>query len=222
MEETTSSSSCKSANSNMKEGNLSLGKSLSDCRLWIGNLDSKVREFNLLKMVEKFGPLAEFDFLYHRTGPQIGQPRGYAFVTYKELEHARKAQKTLDGLEVFSRKLAVKWAHAQDEAKFITKPKVMPPILTISKETPSNSTKKVSKEKKIAALEEQLKLLEEKSSGEMAFTPDIGAPSKPTTVIYNYIERNPRVGNSQGKLTSSYKSNYSDSSRPYNKRMRRK
>lgn len=74
-------------------------------------------------MVEKFGPLAEFDFLYHRTGPQTGQPRGYAFVTYKELEHARKAQKTLDGLEVFSRKLAVKWAHAQDEVclkKFYT------------------------------------------------------------------------------------------------------
>ncbi|RXG73145.1 hypothetical protein Avbf_07245 [Armadillidium vulgare] len=181
MEETTSSSSCKSANSNMKE-----------TYLWE----------NLYQIVD--------------CGLEIWIQK------LEKLEHARKAQKTLDGLEVFSRKLAVKWAHAQDEAKFITKPKVMPPILTISKETPSNSTKKVSKEKKIAALEEQLKLLEEKSSGEMAFTPDIGAPSKPTTVIYNYIERNPRVGNSQGKLTSSYKSNYSDSSRPYNKRMRRK
>ena len=70
-------------------------------------------------MVEKFGPLVEFDFLYHRSGPQAGQPRGYAFVTYKQYKDAYSAQRTLDCIDVLGRKMAVKWAHAQDEVKFV-------------------------------------------------------------------------------------------------------
>ena len=65
--------------------------------------------------MEKFGELVEFDFLYHRSGSQIGQPRGYAFVTYKTYLDATIAQKTLDGLDILGRKMAVKWAHAQEE-----------------------------------------------------------------------------------------------------------
>ena len=71
--------------------------------------------YQLLKLVEKFGTLVEFDFLYHRSGPLNGQPRGYAFITYNNLDSARKAQSSLDGIEICNKKLAVKWAHAQDE-----------------------------------------------------------------------------------------------------------
>ena len=66
-------------------------------------------------MVENFGPLVEFDFLYHRSGPQAGQPRGYAFVTFKSSQAAQSAMQVLDGKIVLGRRLAVKWAHAQDE-----------------------------------------------------------------------------------------------------------
>ena len=73
-------------------------------------------------MVEKFGTLAEFDFLYQKTGgsdgkpPSVGGvPRGYAFVTYKTVQSARSAQRTLDGLDISGRKLAVKWAYLQDQ-----------------------------------------------------------------------------------------------------------
>ena len=39
--------------------------------------------YNFLKIVQKPGNIEKLDFLFHRSGPQIGQPRGYAFVTYK-------------------------------------------------------------------------------------------------------------------------------------------
>ena len=74
--------------------------------------------YKFLKMVEKFGTLAEFDFLYQKTGVDgrgVGVPRGYAFVTYQTAESAQSAQRTLDGLDVAGRKLAVKWAHLQDQ-----------------------------------------------------------------------------------------------------------
>lgn len=71
-------------------------------------------------MVEKFGKLAEFDFLYQKSGGDkggVGLPRGYAFVTYEDATSARSAQRTLDGLDVAGRRLAVKWAHLQDQVK---------------------------------------------------------------------------------------------------------
>lgn len=80
--------------------------------------------YKFLKMVEKFGALAEFDFLYQKSGGTgttgdrgggVGIPRGYAFVTYQNAESAQSAQRTLDGLDVAGRRLAVKWAHLQDQ-----------------------------------------------------------------------------------------------------------
>ena len=79
--------------------------------------------YKFLKMVEKFGTLAEFDFLYQKTGGGVngggggggGVPRGYAFVTYMSASSAQSAQRTLDGLVVAGRRLAVKWAHLQDQ-----------------------------------------------------------------------------------------------------------
>lgn len=41
--------------------------------------------FQLLKIVQQCGPIEKFDVLFHKSGPQCGQPRGYAFVTYKDV-----------------------------------------------------------------------------------------------------------------------------------------
>ena len=38
--------------------------------------------YTLLKLVQKFGQLKKFDFLYHKFGPDKGKPRGYCFVTF--------------------------------------------------------------------------------------------------------------------------------------------
>ena len=37
----------------------------------------------MVKILQKYGTLKKFDFLYHKSGPDIGKPRGYCFVTYE-------------------------------------------------------------------------------------------------------------------------------------------
>lgn len=53
--------------------------------------------------------------LFHRSGPQAGQPRGYAFVTYKESKDAEKAKNVLHNLKLGSKHLVVRWAHSITE-----------------------------------------------------------------------------------------------------------
>ncbi|XP_025112790.1 probable RNA-binding protein 18 [Pomacea canaliculata] len=82
----------------------------NDRRLWIGNLDLRISEFVLLKLVQKYGELERFDFVYHIHGPDKGKPRGYCFVTYATRQIAEKAMKSLNGKLALSRRLAVHWA----------------------------------------------------------------------------------------------------------------
>ncbi|KAH9975281.1 hypothetical protein BGW80DRAFT_1296273, partial [Lactifluus volemus] len=51
-------------------------------RLYIGNLHPTVDEYTLIQIFSKFGNLARLDFLFHKSGPLRGKPRGYAFVEY--------------------------------------------------------------------------------------------------------------------------------------------
>lgn len=38
--------------------------------------------YTLLQVFSKFGKIAKLDFLFHKSGPMKGKPRGYAFVEY--------------------------------------------------------------------------------------------------------------------------------------------
>ncbi|XP_066957634.1 probable RNA-binding protein 18 [Macrobrachium rosenbergii] len=186
-----------------------------DRRLWVGNLDTRMREYQLLKMVENFGPLVEFDFLYHRSGPQAGQPRGYAFVTFKSSQAAHAAMQMLDGKVIFGRRIAVKWAHAQDESVYErSKEKPAPPILSGGKAESSQ----ISKKSKIAALEAKLKLLEEDNL-KVNLTPDVGASaSNPTSVTYSFIERKAKMQGHKSTSRSQYSTNPYPRSRTSKKR----
>ncbi|XP_064616665.1 probable RNA-binding protein 18 [Liolophura sinensis] len=82
------------------------------CRLWVGNLDTRITEFTLLKLLQKYGSLDKFDFLYHKSGPDQGKPRGYCFVSYHSPEEASRAIQGLNGKLALSKKLIVRWAHA--------------------------------------------------------------------------------------------------------------
>ncbi|OCH93219.1 hypothetical protein OBBRIDRAFT_802098 [Obba rivulosa] len=53
-------------------------------RLYIGNLHSTVDEYTLLQAFSKFGRISKLDYLFHKTGPLKGKPRGYAFLEYAE------------------------------------------------------------------------------------------------------------------------------------------
>jgi len=57
--------------------------------------------------------------LFHRSGPQAGQPRGYAFVTYKVIQDAKRAKDALHNLKVGSKNIIVRWAHSVTEVQYI-------------------------------------------------------------------------------------------------------
>lgn len=39
--------------------------------------------YHLLKLLQKFGTVKQFDFLFHKSGALEGQPRGYCFVNFE-------------------------------------------------------------------------------------------------------------------------------------------
>lgn len=45
----------------------------------------RINWFQLLKIVQKCGQIEKFDMIFHKSGPQAGQARGYAFVTYHDV-----------------------------------------------------------------------------------------------------------------------------------------
>lgn len=127
----------------------------SDHHLWIGNLDSRLTEFSLLKILQKFGSLKKFDFLYHKSGPEQGKSRGYCFVSYESRENAERAMAKMNGKLVLSKRLIVKWAHkdpAEDQK---------------SKSHDKESVEKedvVSPQSKIKAIEAKLQKMQEDGS----------------------------------------------------------
>lgn len=68
--------------------------------------------YQLLKLLQKHGTIEKFDLLFHRSGPLVGQPRGYAFVTYSSKDEATLAKQILHNILVGNRKINVTWAHS--------------------------------------------------------------------------------------------------------------
>ena len=131
-------------------------------KLWIGNLDSKLTEYQLLKICERFGEVSSFDFLYTITDTGKRYPRGYAFVTYSTATSAEAATKALNGVKVLSRELVVRPANPKtDPVKNPARP--IPPALR------AGTGDKLSKEQKamkIKALEAKLARMEKKGEQE--------------------------------------------------------
>ncbi|OWF56095.1 probable RNA-binding protein 18 [Mizuhopecten yessoensis] len=128
-----------------------------DCRVWLGNLDSRLTEFSLLKVLQKYGSLKRFDFLLHKSGPDVGKPRGYCFVSYQHRKDAERAVKGLNGKQALSKRMIVKWAHAEKhEVEPVTRLSVKKdPVTFVTKEDNH------SPESTIKAIEEKLRNMEE-------------------------------------------------------------
>ena len=78
-------------------------KSDKNVKLWIGNLDTKLDEFQLLKILEQFGKISSFDFLYHLNDRGSRTPRGYAFVTYELVTSAMEAINVLHKKKILTK-----------------------------------------------------------------------------------------------------------------------
>jgi len=136
-----------------------------ECRLWIGNLDPKVTEYAMLKLLQRYNvTIKSFDFIYHRTGPEKGQPRGYCFVTLSTSEEAAKIMNKLNGKMALSRRLAVKYAELEKRDR------PSPAVASVPVSVPQLSTEPpknvgLSVEGKIHAIEEKLKMMDENKDG---------------------------------------------------------
>ncbi|KAG8141943.1 putative RNA binding motif protein [Naja naja] len=135
-------------------------------RLWIGNLDPKITEYHLLKLLQKFGKVKQFDFLFHKSGVLEGQPRGYCFVNFETKQEAEQAIHCLNGKLALSKKLVVRWAHAQVKRYDQNKNEKTLPISlepSSSTETPQSN---LSVSTKIKAIETKLKMMSENPDAE--------------------------------------------------------
>ena len=68
--------------------------------------------FELVRLFQNCGVIDKLDYLFHKTGPQAGQPRGYAFVTFFKREDAVRARREFDGKVLLGRTLYVKTARS--------------------------------------------------------------------------------------------------------------
>ncbi|XP_062206196.1 uncharacterized protein LOC133908084 isoform X2 [Phragmites australis] len=78
-----------------------------ESRLYVGNLDFRISESDVIKMFSPFGKIIAEDFLWHTRGPKRGEPRGYAFVQYTTKEEAQLAKEKMNGKLVCGRPMVV-------------------------------------------------------------------------------------------------------------------
>ncbi|KAF9219292.1 hypothetical protein BS17DRAFT_789608 [Gyrodon lividus] len=79
-------------------------------RLYVGNLSPTVDEYTLLQVFSKFGQISKLDFLFHKSGPNKGKSRGYAFIEFLNEADVEKALKNANGKLLRGRKLLVTFA----------------------------------------------------------------------------------------------------------------
>ncbi|RWW18878.1 hypothetical protein BHE74_00029009 [Ensete ventricosum] len=128
-----------------------------ESKIYVGNIDQRVPESNVIKMFSPFGKIISEDFLWHTRGPRRGEPRGYAFIQYSTKEEALSAKAKMNGRFVSGRPLVVRLAsekHMGDmESKFACA------------ETKANDAcsmlGQMNRNAKIAAIRNKLKSLEE-------------------------------------------------------------
>ncbi|CAG4912537.1 unnamed protein product [Colias eurytheme] len=133
-------------------------------------------------MVRVYGNIEKFDMLFHRSGPNAGQPRGFAFVTYKMRQDAIQAMNSLNGQMLGNKRMCVKFAkNAAEEDK----PK---PELGISALTAAKPELKLSKKTAIQSIEAKLKMMENMKPGDDFVINKLAAHEAP--IITQYQSKN--------------------------------
>ncbi|KAE8192031.1 hypothetical protein A4X03_0g5710 [Tilletia caries] len=153
------------------------GPEKSSTRLYVGNLHPSVDEYTLIQVFSKYGKIAKLDFLFHKTGPMKGKPRGYAFVEYALKEEALQALVATNDKMLRGRKVSVTFANKSEYADVALgggqgglgphrhrHSDNKPTTLSLIK----NAQQPKSTNAKIAAMEAKLKLLKEQRSQKQA------------------------------------------------------
>ncbi|RCV44057.1 hypothetical protein SETIT_9G343500v2 [Setaria italica] len=128
-------------------------------RLYVGNLDFRISESDVIKMFAPFGKIAAEDFLWHTRGPKQGEPRGYAFVQYTTKEEAQLAKEKMNGKLVCGRPMVVHLA--SEKSSLDSGPSQR--ALKDKKLTGGSASRSVQTDRaaKVSAIKSKLKSLEE-------------------------------------------------------------
>lgn len=195
-----------------------------DRRIWVGNLDTRLTEFQLLKIVQKCGQIEKFDMLFHKNGPLIGQSRGYAFVTYKAAESTTKALHKLNGMYIGKKPLAVRLAKNLNYDD-LEKPKPRIEIPALCTRATDSVDSKLSKEDAIRAIEAKLNVLEKRTLDDELEMVSSSSCQTPIIQKYQFNKNNDGTNSQRGVGFSSrtqYVKHRGTSSRPYNRNHRPK
>jgi len=79
-------------------------------RVFIGNMHPSTSEGDLIKLFQNFGTVKEVAYLWHKFGPNKGQPKGYAFVEMGSTSETDKAIAQLNGAKLKGRVLYVSYS----------------------------------------------------------------------------------------------------------------
>lgn len=137
------------------------GVSILAHKLWIGNLDNRLTEQNILRFTTKYGEVVSFRYLF-KAGTERLEPRGYCFIEFSTREEAEKAKGALAGKKALGKKLIVDWARVDMGAKKTGSAfsETWDPSIVSS-----TLDSGVSTSAKIAALEAKLHQMEEEDKG---------------------------------------------------------
>lgn len=82
-------------------------------QIFIGHLDPRITEAEILKITEKFGKVVHINYIWHLSGPKKGSPAGFCFVEFSKREEAEAAVSGLDGKKARGSAIKVRFAEAE-------------------------------------------------------------------------------------------------------------
>lgn len=83
-------------------------------RVFVGNMHHSTSEGDLIKLFQNVGTVKDVAYLWHKFGPNKGQPKGYAFVEMSSVEETDRAIAVMNNKLFKGRKLYV--SYSENEA----------------------------------------------------------------------------------------------------------
>jgi RNA recognition motif-containing protein len=93
----------------------------SDNTVFVGNMHPSISEGDLIKLFQPCGEIRNINYMWHLSGPNIGMPRGFAFVEFSNSAEVERACEKMNGKVVCGKDLLVRKADSTDAVKAASK-----------------------------------------------------------------------------------------------------
>jgi RNA recognition motif-containing protein len=89
--------------------------------IFIGNLHPSTTEKDLLTAFRRYGPILSVNYLWHKSGPLKGQPRGYAFLQFENLQSVDNALRDTGNVRIKGNLIQIKPERSRIETNEMVK-----------------------------------------------------------------------------------------------------